>query len=163
MPEPHSIKNNKYLQIFGGLLHNDGIWHLNRRSIAKAFAVGLFFAFIPVPFQMVLAAGIAILVNANLPIALSLVWITNPFTMPAIFYLCYLVGSWVTNTPQKDFNFQANWQWVLDSITNIGPSFLIGCLVCASFFAALGYVTISAIWRFSVAKQWTKRKGLRIK
>ncbi|WP_426360203.1 DUF2062 domain-containing protein [Pseudocolwellia sp. HL-MZ19] len=163
MPDPHSIKNNKYLQIFGGLLHNASLWHLNRRSIAKAFAVGLFFAFVPVPFQMVLAAGIAILVNANLPISLALVWITNPLTMPAIFYLCYLVGTWVINAPEKAFEFDPSWQWVSDSLTTIGPAFLLGCLICATFFSIVGYVGINIIWRSSVAKEWQKRKNLRIK
>ena len=56
MPDHQKIKSNKHLQIFGDLLHNGNLWHLNRRSVAKAFAVGLFFAFVPVPFQMVLAA-----------------------------------------------------------------------------------------------------------
>ena len=54
MPDHHTIKNNKHLQIFGTLLHNANLWHLNRRSVAKVFAVGLFCAFIPIPFQMVL-------------------------------------------------------------------------------------------------------------
>lgn len=163
MPDAHSIKTNKYLQIFGGLLHNANLWHLNRRSIAKAFAVGLFFAFIPVPFQMVLAAGIAILVHANLPISIALVWITNPLTMPAIFYVCYLVGAWIINAPAQKFEFHASWQWILDSLTTIGPAFLLGCLVCATFFSIIGFVGIHSIWRFSVAKEWNKRKNLRIK
>jgi len=161
MPDPHSIKNNKYLQIFGDLLHNDNLWHLNRRSIARAFAVGLFCAFVPVPFQMVLAAGIAILVNANLPISLALVWITNPLTMPAIFYLCYLVGTWAINAPQKEFEFNASWQWIVDSLTTIGPAFLLGCLICATLFSIIGYVGINIIWRSSVVKKWNQRKKSR--
>ena len=88
MPDHQTIKENKYLKIFGNLLHNANLWHLNRHSVAKAFAVGLFFAFIPVPFQMVLAAGLAIIVHANLPLSIALVWITNPLTMPFIFYAC---------------------------------------------------------------------------
>ncbi|WP_076418663.1 MULTISPECIES: DUF2062 domain-containing protein [Colwelliaceae] len=163
MPDAHSIKTNKYLQIFGDLLHNANLWHLNRRSIAKAFAVGLFFAFIPVPFQMVLAAGIAILVHANLPISIALVWITNPLTMPAIFYVCYLVGTWIINAPAQEFEFHASWQWILDSLTTIGPAFLLGCLVCAVVFSIIGYVGIHSVWRFSVIKEWNKRKSLRIK
>jgi len=161
MPDHHTIKSNKHLQIFGDLLHNPNLWHLNRRSVSKAFAVGLFFAFIPVPFQMVLAAGAAILFHANLPLSIALVWITNPLTMPAIFYFCYVVGSWVLGANEKAFNFEASWQWVIDSLSTIGPAFLIGCGVLATIFSIIGYFTIQGIWRFSVAKEWKNRKASR--
>ena len=41
-------------------------------------AVGLFVALMPIPLQMAVAAAIAILVRSNLPISVSLVWLTNP-------------------------------------------------------------------------------------
>ena len=157
MPDHHTIKNHKHLQIFGDLLHNANLWHLNRRSVSKAFAVGLFFAFIPVPFQMILAAGIAIIVHANLPLSIALVWITNPLTMPAIFYFCYLVGTWIVGSPTKEFVFEASWQWVSNSLSTVGPSFLLGCGVLASVFAFIGYFGIQALWRYSVRKEWDKR------
>jgi uncharacterized protein (DUF2062 family) len=157
MPDYQTIKENKYLKIFGNLLHNANLWHLNRHSVAKAFAVGLFFAFIPVPFQMVLAAGIAIIVHANLPLSIALVWITNPLTMPFIFYACYLVGTWILAVPEQNFAFQANWQWVLDSLSTIGPAFLVGCAVLASVFSILGYFVIRAMWRYQVIKAWKNR------
>ena len=157
MPNHQTIKENKYLKIFGNLLHNANLWHLNRHSVAKAFAVGLFFAFIPVPFQMVLAAGIAIIVHANLPLSIALVWITNPLTMPFIFYACYLVGTWILAVPKQNFAFQASWQWVLDSLSTIGPAFLVGCAVLASIFSILGYFVIQAMWRYQVIKAWKNR------
>ena len=55
LPDHKKIKENKTLSIFGDVLHDANLWHLNRRSARGAFAVGLFFAFIPVPFQMLLA------------------------------------------------------------------------------------------------------------
>ena len=161
MPDHQTIKENKYLKIFGDLLHNANLWHLNRHSVAKAFAVGLFFAFVPVPFQMVLAAGIAIIVHANLPLSVALVWITNPLTMPAIFYFCYLVGTWIIGVPTKKFVFEASWQWLVESISTIGPAFIIGCGALAVVFSMLGYLTINTLWRFSVAKEWKKRKNRR--
>ncbi|REL27718.1 DUF2062 domain-containing protein [Thalassotalea euphylliae] len=157
MPDHHTIKSNKHLKIFGDLLHNANLWHLNRRSVAKAFAVGLFFAFIPVPFQMLLAAGTAIIVHSNLPLSIGLVWITNPFTMPAIFYGCYVVGTWVIGAQEQAFNFEASWQWVVDSLQTIGPAFLVGCGVLAVAFAIIGYFGIQLLWRYSVAKEWKKR------
>ncbi|WP_448246739.1 DUF2062 domain-containing protein [Thalassotalea agariperforans] len=157
MPDHQTIKTNKHLQIFGDLLHNPNLWHLNRHSIAKAFAVGLFFAFIPVPFQMVLAAGMAIIVHSNLPLSIALVWITNPLTMPAIFYFCYLVGTWILGGEEQAFVFEASWQWVVDSLSTIGPAFLLGCGVLAVFFAILGYFFIHLLWRYNVSKDWKKR------
>jgi hypothetical protein len=159
MPDHNTIKNNKYLRIFGDLLHNPNLWHLNRRSVAKAFAVGLFFAFIPVPFQMVLAAGFAIIVHANLPLSVALVWITNPLTIPAIFYACYVVGTWLIGAKEKAFVFEASWQWIIDSLSTIGPAFLLGCGVLAILFSILGYFAIHGLWRYSVIKEWRKRKN----
>ncbi len=157
MPDSQSIKTNKHLKIFGNLLHNPHLWHMNRHSVAKAFAVGLFFAFIPVPFQMVLAAGTAILVHSNLPLSIALVWITNPFTMPVIFYGCYLVGSWVIGETAQEFIFEASWQWVVDSLSTIGPAFLLGCGILAATFALLSYIIIQGLWRYSVIKAWQNR------
>ena len=158
MPDPQGIKENKHLKIFGNLLHNPHLWHMNRHSVAKAFAVGLFFAFIPVPFQMILAAGTAILVHSNLPLSIALVWITNPLTMPAIFYACYIVGAWTINSPTQEFAFEASWQWVVDSLSTIGPAFLLGCGVLAVLFSILGYIGIQSLWRYSVIKAWLQRK-----
>lgn len=159
MPDHHTIKNNKHLQIFGALLHNANLWHLNRHSVAKAFAVGLFFAFIPVPFQMVFAAGVAIIVHSNLPISIALVWVTNPFTMPAIFYFCYIVGAWVLGVPEQTFAFEVSWQWLMESLSTIGPSFILGCGILALFFSIIGYLCIQLLWRYSVNKEWRKRQS----
>lgn len=157
MPSHHTVKENKYLKIFGSLLHNGNLWHMNRHSVAKAFAVGLFAAFIPIPFQMVLAAALAILVHANLPLAIALVWLTNPLTMPFIFYGCYVVGTWVLSVPEQSFEFQASWQWVVDSLSTIGPAFLVGCGVLAIIFSILGYFGIHALWRYQTIKAWKNR------
>jgi uncharacterized protein (DUF2062 family) len=110
---------------------------------------------------MVLAAGFAIIVHANLPLSVALCWVTNPLTMPAIFYFCYVVGTWVVGAPLEKFAFEASWQWLVDSISTIGPAFIVGCGVLAATFSILGYFTINAIWRFSVSKEWKKRKARR--
>lgn len=83
----------------GTLLHDPNLWHLNRHSVARAMAVGLFAAFIPIPLQMLLAAFLAISVRGNMPIAVSLVWLTNPITMPVVFFCTYMTGTWLMNIP----------------------------------------------------------------
>lgn len=54
MPDPEKLRNHKHLRIFGSLLNKPNLWALNRRSAPGAFAIGLFVAWMPMPFQMVL-------------------------------------------------------------------------------------------------------------
>lgn len=157
MPSPHAIKNNKALRVFGTLLHEPNLWHLNRRSVASAFAVGLFFAWWPVPMQMVLAAGGAILVRANLPISAGLVWITNPLTMPPMFYFAYLVGTKIVGAPQRAFQFEASTTWLLSELHLIWKPFLAGCFSLAVISSLLGYISIGLAWRYSILKRQSQR------
>ncbi|RTR32235.1 DUF2062 domain-containing protein [Shewanella atlantica] len=159
MPKPETLQNHKHLQMFGKWLHKPNLWALNRRSAPAAFAVGLFVAWIPMPFQMVLAAALAIIFNCNIPIAVALVWITNPFTMPFMFYAAYLLGAKILNHPTQDFAFEANWQWIEASISTIGPPFLIGCLALGSIFAIIGYFLIKTLWKYSILFKWTSRNN----
>ena len=56
------------LSIFGSILHDANLWHLNRRSASGAFGIGLFFAFWPFPFQMILVVMMAIPLRVNIPL-----------------------------------------------------------------------------------------------
>ena len=162
LPDHQTIKDQKALKMFGTLLHDANLWHLNRRSASGAFGLGLFFAFWPVPFQMWLAAALAIPFRVNLPLSVATVWITNPFTMPPIFYGAYLVGAAVLDQPTQEFKFQASWEWVMASLGSIGPAFLLGCLICAVFFGLLGFFGMNMLWRRSVRKAWQKRRQQRM-
>ena len=160
MPDSHKIRDHKSLKMFGTLLHDPNLWHFNRRSIAKAFAVGLFFMMMPVPFQMALAAGVAIIVRSNLPISVALVWISNPVTMPPIFYFAYKVGAWILQTPVTKFHFELTMDWLLNGMTAIWQPFLFGCVFLGAIFSALGYVSIRLLWRWSVIKKLNQKRNL---
>lgn len=157
MPDPHTIKNHKSLSIFGELLHDPNLWHLNRRSVAGAFGVGLFFAWWPVPFQMVLAAALAIVLRTNLPLSVALVWITNPVTMPVMFYFAYLVGTWILRIPESDFNFELSMDWLMTGLTAIWQPFLAGCLLLAIISSIVGYFGIQFLWRMHIFKRQAER------
>lgn len=158
IPDHETIKNQKSLKIFGSLLHDANLWHLNRKSVAGAFALGLFNAFIPVPFQMWLSALGAIALRVNLPLSIALVWITNPLTMGPIFYGCYLVGEMVMGPTGTEFKFEASWEWLVNSLETVGPTFLVGCLVCSVVASVVGYFGINLLWRQSVRRNWQQRQ-----
>lgn len=164
MPDHDTIRNHKHLQIFGKLLHDANLWHLNRRSASGAFAVGLFMAFVPVPFQMLLAAGAAIIFRVNLPLSVALVWLSNPLTMPPLFYSCYLLGNWLMGRQDTDgFNFELSWEWLAGALTsNWWEPFLLGCFVAASASSIIGYSSIRGLWRLHLLKHYRERKAKRI-
>lgn len=159
MPHPDTLKEHKHLQMFGTLLHKPNLWHLNRRSAPGAFAVGLFMAWMPMPFQMVAAAAMAIFFNVNLPVSVALVWITNPVTMPFLFYFAYMTGAKILGHAPQHFAFEASWQWLESSLATIGPPFLLGCLVLGLLSAGVGYFIISNLWKYSVLFKWKSRNG----
>lgn len=159
MPDHETIRNHPYLnKIFGTLLHDPNLLHLNRRSVSAAFAVGLFMAFVPVPFQMVLAAAAAIVVRCNLPISVGLVWVSNPVTMPPLFYFCYLVGSWILGHEGQHFHFELSWDWLMTELGAIWEPFLLGCGIVGIISAAIGFFGIRLLWRLHIISHLKQRK-----
>jgi len=160
MPDPRKIKEQKCLRFLGTCLHNPHLWHLNRHSVAGAFFIGLLCAYIPIPFQMLLAAVMAIVLHVNIPISVALVWLTNPLTMPPLFYFAYEVGQRILGMPDtEDFHFEPSWQWMSDLFANNWEPFLLGCLVCGLALGLLGYFSIHIIWRSYVSYRWRSRRN----
>jgi uncharacterized protein (DUF2062 family) len=160
-PNLKKIKSHKHLQMFGKVLNEPNLWHLNRYSVATAFSIGTFFAFIPLPFQMFIAAALAIWVRANLPISVALVWLTNPITMPPIFYFAFQVGAFILGREPQGFNFELSFSWLTHGLQLIWAPFLLGCLVCGTICALLSNLLIRLLWRYSVIKNWQARRDRR--
>lgn len=157
-PNPQTIKDNQSLKFLGDKLHEPNLWHLNRRSVSRAFMVGVFFAFMPMPFQMVAAAFVGIWVNSNLPISIGLVWISNPITIPPIFYFTYKVGTVILGLPTRSFQIELSMEWVMTELGAIWQPLLLGSLICGILFSAMGYIGMQLFWRWHVVRNWKKRQ-----
>jgi uncharacterized protein len=153
--------NHRLRRLFGELLHNSDLWHLNRYSVAWGVSVGLFVAFVPVPFQMPLAAALAIVIGCNLPIAISLVWVTNPITIPPLLYVAYKTGNWLLRQPAPHLEFELSRDWLMNEIGAVWEPFLLGSLVLGLVFAIIGHVAVRVIWRIHVMSSWRERQRRR--
>lgn len=151
-PNLEEIKNHKSMGWISKHLHNANLWRFNRKSISKAFSIGLFCAFIPVPFQMLLVAPTTIIFSANLPVAIALVWITNPITMPPIFYGCYKLGAWILSVDIQQ-NFVMSFEYLWQVFYVIWQPFLLGCLIISITSSILGYFAIQLIYRLRAYKR----------
>jgi len=158
MPHPDRIKENKSLRFLGALIHDPNLWHLNRHSVSRAMAIGLFWAMIPIPMQMLAAAACALPARANLPIAVGLVWLTNPLTMPPVFYCNYKVGTWLMDTPASPMPMELSLAWIRQMLDSHWQPLFLGSFVVAIVLAVLGYAATQAYWRWWVGHSWRKRQ-----
>jgi hypothetical protein len=108
-PDRAKVSQHKQLRVFGRLLLDPNLWHLNRRSASVAVAVGLFIMYAPPLGQMLVAAAIAIALRVNLPISVALVWITNPVTIPPMYYFAYLVGAHILGSRSTPSTLPSGW------------------------------------------------------
>ena len=138
--------------------------------MAGAVAVGLFWAFAPMPFQMIPAAACAIWFRVNLPISVTLVWLTNPLTIPPVFYFNYKLGTWLLQRPVKDVTFdisdttfELSWNWITHEFGYIWQPLLLGSFVVATLAALTGYWGMRAFWRLNVVRAWEARRKKRRK
>ena len=148
---------NKSLRFLNKWLHKADVWHFNRRYAARAMLVGLFFAFIPLPTQMLFACIGCIFLRANLPLAIACVWTTNPLTMGPVFYGCYRLGAFLMNEKiamVKDVETD----WIANNFITIIEPLMLGSLICGVIFAALGYTLVDILWRWRTVKKWHKRQ-----
>lgn len=158
LPNPRKIANSKAVRVFGSLGQQANLWHLNRRSASRAFAIGLFVAFLPIPMQMMVAAALAILFRANLPLSVALVWISNPITMPALFYASYQLGAFLLGRRTEPFLFEPSLAWFMASLGSVGPAFILGCVVLGILAGLTGFITIRILWRQAAIKAWRERQ-----
>ncbi|GHC20423.1 DUF2062 domain-containing protein [Aidingimonas halophila] len=163
LPHPDALKRNRSLRVIEPLISDASLWMLSRRSVANAFMVGLFSALLPIPFQMLLAAFGAWLLRCNLPLSVGLVWITNPLTMPLIYYGNYRLGSWLLDTPAREAPERVSTRWVAEQAMDILPALTIGSLVSALIAGLLGNLIIRLIWRWHVSRNWRRRRRRRLR
>jgi len=159
LPSPAQIRETRALKPVAHLLSRSEIWHLNRRSAAGAVFIGLFCAFLPVPMQMIIAAVLAIAARCNLPISVALVWITNPLTIPPIFYFTYRLGAWLLDMHISVSTIDLNMWWIWDNLGTIGYPLVFGSLVCGWVAGVTGFVVTRVLWRLHVIRRWELRRA----
>ena len=119
-------------------------------QVAAAVAIGMFCAFIPVPFQMLIAAIFAIWLRANILVAVPTVWISNPLTLGPMFYFCYLLGAEMLGQEAGGFDFELSFDWLINGLAAIWQPFLLGCFTVGVIAALLAFVLVRVLWHLHI-------------
>jgi uncharacterized protein (DUF2062 family) len=168
LPDAHTVRSSRLVARFGTWLHHPNLWHLNRRSVPGAVAIGLFCGLIPGPLQMLGALLLAIPLRKNIPVALLLTLYTNPLTIVPLYVLAYGYGQFLLGaTTQGAIPIEPMaWDWsdIFGSLRELGTWTLslgkplgVGLLALASTLAVSGYVAMELAWRLYVVSAWRAR------
>lgn len=177
LPTPERIVEHRLLRFMGTRLVDPVLWTLHRRSAAGAVFIGLWSAMLPMPFQMVPAAALALLFRVNLPISILLCWASNPVTILPLMWLAFWLGSQLTGLPMitgaELVQFiteitQAIGGWAGLSATTATPvlsrylvPFLLGTQMLGFLSGAAGYALTRLVWRWHVQLTWHRRQARR--
>ncbi|UNU72955.1 DUF2062 domain-containing protein [Moraxella nasovis] len=172
LPSPEKLRENRIIGWFGPFLTDPRLWHMNRNSLERAVYVGILCAFFPLPGQMPLAVLGALLLRANVPMAVALTWITNPLTAIPVVWFAYSVGAYILGEPMIGVRtikhiLSDMAQWFTNQ--DINPlaahtsfslhAFLLGLIICAVVSSVIAGLLFRVFWRYHIVKQWQKRSG----
>ena len=125
-----------------------------RKMVSRGVSIGLFIAMIPMPFQM-LAVLLAIpFLRFNVPVALVMCWVTNPFSMPFIYYIEYITGSYFLGIEVQ--NVEMTIQWFQSNLSNIIYPLYLGAIFYSIVISGFAYYLLIHLWKKSVHKDRKK-------
>ncbi|WP_353662023.1 DUF2062 domain-containing protein [Hydrogenimonas sp. SS33] len=131
---------------------------VNRKMVSRALLIGLFIAVIPMPFQMLAVMAVTPFVRFNVPIALAMCWLSNPFTMPPMYYLEYLTGCKLLGIePLHDL--QISVEWFQNRLGDIFLPLYAGTFFYAFTIAPAAYFLSNWLWVRSVRKERNAKKA----
>lgn len=141
LPDKKTIGNHSSLGwLRNYLIRHPSLWYFNRYSIARGVAIGLFAAFIPLPMQMLIAVSLSIIFRANVPIAVVMTWVSNPFTFVPFNYAIYFIGAWILGEKVENTTTHISW------ISQFGKAYFVGLPVVAISLAVIGYFVVIIFW-----------------
>jgi len=175
LPSPDTVRQNRWLRWMGPILNNPRLWHFSRKGIALGMALGVFFGLLIPIAQIPASATLAVLLRANVPMAVASTLVTNPVTFGPVYYGAYHLGEWVLGQDSNDMPealkpletspdvIDRTWResishW-FEQITTVGKPLVVGLVILACFFGVTVYVVVSVLWVLKT--RWSRRQRIR--
>ena len=163
IPTRDTVEHYRLLRPFAPHLRHPSLWRLNRRSVPRGVAVGLFVAII-IPFMHTfIAALLAIPTRANVAVAAIFTLVVNPLTIPPMYYAAYRIGSWELRhegplvDPAAAERLSGELSRALFWIHHASGPIALGILTMAVIFAIVGYLAAALAWRYWSLSRWRSR------
>jgi uncharacterized protein len=178
MPTRESLHNNRWLNWLGPRLHHPRLWHMSRKGIAMGLALGVFFGFLIPVAQIPFSATFAVVLRANVPVAIASTLVTNPVTFGPVYFGAYKLGKWVllqdepteeeleailadrepVHENAKELGFWERIRYALHELGNVGKPLVVGLALVASFAGVAAYFLVHALWVVKV--RWARKRRI---
>lgn len=132
-------------------------FNINRKMVTKGVWVGLFWAFVPMPMQMLAVIALTPFMRFNVPIAIAMVWLSNPFTMPPMYYIEYLTGNIILGREGLS-NIELTLEWFTNNMENIFLPLYVGTAFYSIVISTLVYIFLNWLWIRSVKEEQNDKK-----
>ena len=160
IPSREELLTKPWLRPLWPYLRDDRLWHLNKHSVAKAVAIGLFFGLLLPVAQILFAVVGAVALRGHVAICAACTLITNPFTFPPIYWLAYQIGSGILGQgldhatadavaqQRQALAEQHGWlEGLMMTLQSAGAPLALGLAILAVAGAILGYLLVQLLWR----------------
>jgi uncharacterized protein (DUF2062 family) len=167
IPTRETIHHYRLLRPFAPHLRHPSLWRLNRRSVPRGVALGLFVAVIIPVMHTIIAAILAIPARANVAVAAVFTLLINPLTIPPLYYAAYRIGSWELHhdatlvNPAAAERFSGELGRLLFWVHQASGPIAVGILTIAAAAAVIGYGGSALAWRFWCGSRWRQRRRSR--
>jgi uncharacterized protein (DUF2062 family) len=170
LPSEESLKTHPRLRWMGPLLRRPWLWHLNRRGAALGAGIGVFFGFLIPVLQIAFAALFAVLLRANLPVAVISTLVTNPLTYAPVFVAAYRTGAAMldealvpgadevlTDVAEAPDAGSPGW---IERVRAIGKPLMLGLAVFAVIGGLGTWLLVHVAWTVAVLRKRRRRLEL---
>jgi len=152
LPTSKQIAEIRALSFLRHLLLEPNLWHMNRYSLSFGFLIGGICCFLPIFFQSVPCVLLCVWIRCNVPVAVLVVWISNPITFGPMMYFAYRVGLWILGTEQEIELLNPSLKWFVDQISIVWQPIIVGSLACGVAFGMAGFIVIQLYYRWRVSR-----------
>ena len=165
MPKREELAQQKWLAPIAHRFLSPELWRFTRRSVPRGVALGIFSGFIIPLGQIFLAAFLALPARANVPLAVLVTFVTNPFTVPFWIWVANRTGAFILRLDSQTVgselarDIQAgtasgmDFGWFLQEAGVTAFGFVVMSVVGA----AIGYLFASLFWRVWVGRKQRRR------
>lgn len=155
------VERYRVLRPFRHHFTQESLWTLSRTTVSRGVAVGFFFAILTPVAQFVFALIAALALRGHPIVAVASTLITNPFTLPLIYYYAYRIGTTLTGDSASGADIALSEEaashalevtgWI-PTLTSwfeaVGWPLIVGVVTLALALSVTGYLLVHAFWVF---------------